>query len=66
MKEVDTQSVLLGGAGDNPANRFETLAVNLEPEEKDEGLFSGHPFFKDRSQSILSHNDSPDVGFTSV
>ena len=56
------------GAAANPANRFEKL--HLEP-DPDAGGDAGSEapaaprtqFFKDHSSSILAHNESPDVGF---
>ena len=56
------------GAAANPANRFERL--HLEPDPDAEGEPPGESpaaprtqFFRDHSCSILTHNDSPDVGF---
>lgn len=61
------QSSLHGrGAGLNPAGRFERLEVELEPDpdliEPDAG---GIPtiYLRDTSRTIISENDSPDVGF---
>ena len=58
------------GAGHNPANRFEPTHHELEldqVEEDDEYLESlGRPrteFLPDQSRSIITENDSPDVGF---
>ena len=61
------------GAAENPPNRFEK--IHLEPDEdwnpeadEDDGQ-GGRPrgprtqFFKDHSQTVISRNDSPDVGF---
>jgi DNA repair photolyase len=48
------------GAAVNPQNRFETLAVEAEvpgPEKIDTELL------RDGSRSIITYNDSPDVGF---
>lgn len=58
------------GTALNPANRFEQLTVQPDPdyEEKDEHgvpVERLHPrtqFYHDASESILAHNDSPDVG----
>ena len=56
------------GAGINPKNRFETLALG-PPEWEEEGRDpdeTSHPatvYLRDTSRSILSTNDSPDVGF---
>ena len=52
------------GVGHNPPNRFETLS--LVPDELDGDAGDAKPptqFLKDPSRSILSRNDSPDVGF---
>ncbi len=56
------------GALSNPVNRFER--ISYEPDRESE--YPGEPapkteFFKDASKSIISYNNSPDVGFeTSV
>ncbi len=53
------------GANINPANRFE--ALRYEMEDWCEPNPEAHPirtqFFRDDSQSIISYNNSPDVGF---
>ena len=57
------------GAADNPPNRFEK--IHLEPDEDwnpgddaDSGSGPRTQFFKDHSQTVISRNDSPDVGFS--
>jgi DNA repair photolyase len=52
------------GAPINPPNRFEPLWYSRDPEWnglEDPGLET--QFFKDTSRSIITYNDSPDVGF---
>ncbi|HPK03425.1 MAG TPA: PA0069 family radical SAM protein [Candidatus Sumerlaeota bacterium] len=53
------------GAAGNPRNRFER--VELEPFDEDlapeERLAPETLFLRDASKSIISYNDSPDVGF---
>ncbi len=58
------------GALENPANRFEK--IHLEPEadwNPDDDPLGGPPqgprtqFFKDHSQTVISRNHSPDIGF---
>jgi DNA repair photolyase len=53
------------GANINPANRFE--ALHYEPEDWCEPDTETRPlrtqFLVDESQSIISHNNSPDIGF---
>jgi DNA repair photolyase len=49
------------GTTANPANRFEPLHVELDPDED----VGGTPtrFYRDASKSALAENDSPDIGF---
>jgi DNA repair photolyase len=52
------------GAGSNPANRFEKLHLEADPETETEAPSApGTLFLKDKTVSILAHNESPDVGF---
>jgi DNA repair photolyase len=52
------------GTPANPPNRFEPLWYNRDPEGSDpEDPAIETQFFKDTSRSIISYNDSPDVGF---
>jgi DNA repair photolyase len=53
------------GATINPANRFEALRYELEDwcEPETEGRSIRTEFLHDDSQSIISYNNSPDVGF---
>jgi DNA repair photolyase len=51
------------GAAHNPRNRFESIEYEIEPEALEED--TGRPktaFFSDRTRSVLSRNDSPDLG----
>ncbi|MGE0683235.1 MAG: PA0069 family radical SAM protein [Candidatus Binatia bacterium] len=53
------------GAADNPPNRFERLSYIPDLDALDEDLSSPRTaLFRDPSRTILSRNDSPDVGFT--
>ncbi len=61
------------GASANPANRFEKLHVDLtdvvdvDPAEEEERPRGATRYFRDRSKTIITRNNSPDVGFeTSV
>ena len=49
------------GAGVNPANRFESLVMEMHPGEEPERIAT--EFFRDDSQTVLSTNKSPDIGF---
>ena len=68
MKARAELPVLRGrGVGWNPPNRFERLSVELsaepDPEDGEEALRPDTILLRDRTRSILAHNDSPDVGF---
>src|SRR5205807_7795434 len=59
------------GTAENPANRFERLRVEVDPEvdlgppdedgERDRVVTE---LLRDTSRSLITHNDSPDVGFS--
>jgi DNA repair photolyase len=52
------------GAAVNPPNRFERLHVEPDPDaEPEERVSPRTQFFYDVSESLLTKNDSPDVGF---
>lgn len=51
------------GAAENPANRFETLSYVHDQEWTEEDPAPQTQFMKDPSRSLITYNDSPDVGF---
>ena len=52
------------GAAENPPNRFEKLAYLRDPDSNEpEEPSRDTQFIKDSSRSVISYNDSPDVGF---
>ncbi|HEX5038240.1 MAG TPA: PA0069 family radical SAM protein [bacterium] len=52
------------GTAENPANRFEKLHYGTSAEAIDEEACAPTTeFFKDTSKSVVSTNDSPDLGF---
>jgi len=52
------------GALVNPANRFEKISFERDEDISDEDYPSPKTvFYKDTSKSIISYNDSPDIGF---
>jgi DNA repair photolyase len=55
------------GASTNPANRFEALSIDPDPDERpnDEVPALTTKFYRDFTRTIIAHNDSPDVGFES-
>lgn len=71
MSEHPKQKIQGRGAVENPAGRFERLHVVAEtddlPPDEDDGPPDGKPrlptqIFRDSSKSIISTNDSPDIG----
>lgn len=53
------------GAFINPENRFEKIVIERDEEISDEDYpLPKTEFFKDASKSIITANDSPDIGFT--
>ena len=53
------------GASWNPQNRFETLAYVRDDEAPPEEGVPATIYLRDPSRSVITHNDSPDVGFSS-
>ena len=52
------------GAASNPPNRFETLSLERDADwDPEEEPLPRTQFFKDRTSTIISRNDSPDIGF---
>ena len=52
------------GAGSNPPNRFEQIALERDADrDPEQDTLPRTHFFRDRSSSILSFNDSPDIGY---
>ncbi|HEY4416065.1 MAG TPA: PA0069 family radical SAM protein [Verrucomicrobiae bacterium] len=57
------------GALENPANRFEKIHLEPDADWDPDDDHGGNPhgpktqFFKDHSQTVISHTESPDVGF---
>ncbi len=51
------------GAGENPTNRFERLAYEpVEADDPDAPALHTE-YYRDSSRSLITYNDSPDVGF---
>jgi DNA repair photolyase len=54
------------GAGGNPANRFEPIHYERDPEaDPADSPAPATQFLKDSTRSLITYNDSPDVGFDS-
>jgi DNA repair photolyase len=59
-----TESIPTRGASNNPTNRFEK--IHLEPDENwnpEENPLPRTQFLRDKTSTIITYNDSPDVGF---
>ncbi|MBI2369661.1 MAG: PA0069 family radical SAM protein [Deltaproteobacteria bacterium] len=65
MSQDEPRPIRGRGASENPPNRFAERWVEPDPEAAEpEEPAPTTQFLKDSSRSILSFNDSPDVGFT--
>ncbi|MEO7168314.1 MAG: PA0069 family radical SAM protein [Spartobacteria bacterium] len=55
------------GASHNPANRFEALHLEPDPEDENDPDRPKRQtiYYRDFTRTIIAHNDSPDVGFES-
>jgi len=59
------QSIHGRGAAENPANRFEHTAYERDEDwDEPDDPAPKTQFYRDASASIITHNNSPDVGFT--
>ncbi len=54
------------GATINPRGRFESLGIELDEETERDARRDRTEYLKDDTKSILSFNDSPDIGFRPV
>lgn len=62
--QVKNTSLRGRGAAENPPNRFEKLAYARDPDSNDPDEPGARTqFLKDASRSLITYNDSPDVGF---
>jgi DNA repair photolyase len=67
LNELNDKAIHGRGAALNPPNRFERLHLELDentqidPNDDDSSIRT--EFYKDKTTKILTHNDSPDVGF---
>lgn len=49
---------------ENPPNRFEKIVIEPDTDwNPEDDVLPRTQFFKDHSQTVIAHNDSPDVGF---
>jgi DNA repair photolyase len=60
---VSTEKVRGRGAASNPRNRFEKISYERSEWDEPEDPSAHTVFLKDETRSIISFNDSPDVGF---
>jgi DNA repair photolyase len=62
----DEQAPIRGrGAAENPPNRFELLHYDRDPGDAapEDGPAPATQIYRDKSRSVITTNDSPDVGF---
>ena len=60
------QSIHGRGVAENPPNRFEHTAYERDADwDQPDDPAPKTQFYRDASVSIITHNDSPDIGFTS-
>ncbi|HLS27351.1 MAG TPA: PA0069 family radical SAM protein [Opitutales bacterium] len=64
MNKNQPQPIRGRGARFNPTNRFESLQIELDPEEAAQPDKPQTRYFDDNSGTIISRNNSPDVGFS--
>jgi DNA repair photolyase len=57
------RSIVGRGAAGNPRNRFESIEVEPEPGEFGEEQGHTTAYLRDASRSIITRNNSPDIGF---
>ena len=57
------RSIVGRGVAGNPKNRFESIEIKPEPGEPDEEPGAATVFLRDASRSIVTRNNSPDIGF---
>ena len=51
------------GSAENPLNRFDKIEYVPEAEEAESGIKPITTFYKDTTKSIITYNNSPDIGF---
>lgn len=65
MENEDHRKSIRGrGAGHNPSNRFDHLHLEPDPEEDSVPGKPPMQFLRDGTETIITRNTSPDVGFT--
>jgi DNA repair photolyase len=63
-QDADSGAMRGRGAADNPANRFEPIHCEPDPDlSAEDRPAPATRFFRDNARSLLVRNDSPDVGF---
>src|SRR4051812_16563977 len=64
MSDLSGRPLIRGrGAAGNPGNRFEQTSYAVSEWDEPEDPSRGTVFLKDSTRSIITYNDSPDVGF---
>ena len=61
---IDSTPIRGRGASANPANRFERISYEPDPDDNEDPRSAPATILlRDQSRSIIAYNDSPDVGF---
>src|SRR5678816_1377842 len=64
MSDLSDRPLIRGrGAAGNPGNRFERTSYTVSEWDEPEDPSRDTVFLKDTTRSIITYNDSPDVGF---
>ncbi len=61
------QTIVGRGVASNPSNRFEQVQVDFDPLDDDfepQDLKTQTQYFRDNSRSLITYNDSPDIGLS--
>jgi DNA repair photolyase len=60
----DTQPIPTRGASANPANRFQKLELERDADwNPEDDPAPATQFFRDKTETIINYNESPDIGF---
>lgn len=64
---VELHKTIVGrGVASNPGNRFERVQISFDPTDdyfEPQDLKTDTQYFRDRTRTFITYNDSPDIGF---
>ena len=61
-ESVSKRQIKGRGSNLNPGNRFDKIDIVLDEDEINNGRVNKTVFYRDSSKSIITYNDSPDIG----